>query len=188
MATVFSWRFGLNPSHSPALPLCPNMFFLLLSNNMWRIFQLFIKQCQSFLGAGDAVNYSTITWVIMQRRREKSSSRGMKRTLAEVERLRWQWLGPGNGKRLRPWSDSARESAAIKDDVPPHLPKTYTHTHKQPQTQRRTFSFCPSTLTSWCLCVCGFSECSGLLFLFWTITIQCFSVFRSAVCLHSRDN
>lgn len=71
------------------------MFFLLLSNNMWRIFQLFIKQCQSILGAGDAVNYSTITWVIMQRRREKSSSRGMKRTLAEVDWLCWQWLGSG---------------------------------------------------------------------------------------------
>jgi len=70
------------------------MFFLFLSNNMRRIFQLFIKQCQRFLGAGDAVNYSTITWVIMQRRREKSSSRGMKRTLAEVDRLHWQWLGP----------------------------------------------------------------------------------------------
>lgn len=78
----------------PPVPLCPNMFFPFLSNNMWRIFQLFIKQCQSFLGAGDAVNYSTITWVIMQRRREKSSSTGMKRTLAEVDRLRWQCLGP----------------------------------------------------------------------------------------------
>jgi len=78
------------------------MFFLLLSNNMWRIFQLFITQCQHFLGAGDAVNYSTITWVIMQRRREKSRSRGMRRTLAEVDRWRWQWSGPQNGKRLRP--------------------------------------------------------------------------------------
>lgn len=58
-------------SKTPAHPFCPNMFLLLLSNNMWRIFQLFIKQCQSFLGAGDAVNYSTITWVIMQREQGK---------------------------------------------------------------------------------------------------------------------
>lgn len=70
------------------------MFLHLLSNNMWRIFQLFIKQNQSFLGAGDAVNYSTITWVIMQRRGKESCGRRMRRTLAEVEPLHWQWSGP----------------------------------------------------------------------------------------------
>lgn len=38
---------------------------------MWCLFQLFIKWRQSFLGGGDAVNDSTITLVIMQKRRER---------------------------------------------------------------------------------------------------------------------
>lgn len=107
------------------LLFCPNMFPLLRSNNMWLIFQLFIKQCQSLLGAGDAVNYSTITWVIMQRRREKSGVKEMKRTLAEVYWLGWLWFGAQNRKRLRPWNDSARSNAPIKDDAWFSMPTTY---------------------------------------------------------------
>ena len=73
------------------------MLSLLVSNKVWRVFQLFIKQRQSFLGAGDAVNYSTITGVIMQRSREESHGgcrrEETERALARAEERCWQRPG-----------------------------------------------------------------------------------------------
>lgn len=141
---AFSLYDSSPPTTSPPKlqlsPPCPNMFFLLLSNNTRCIFQLFIKQCQSFLEAGDAVNYFKITWVIMQRRSEKSRSRGMKRTLAEVDGLRWHGLGPEwqvietlKRQCQREWSYKGRRAPSPAKHIHPHM-------HTQPPTKLPTLS------------------------------------------------